>query len=581
MNRVYVNEDVEGELGSAAMVNGIESMFRSRELPRKTCNIGTRTHGGPVEVLRLEKPHLELCASFVIVARWKLTGQFVEATGISELVVRNETQTASRIQAAFSAHSFNKRKQKKLVLSYPVEVSRLERLHRLPYSLQECSEDKLETMVKDLGYVNKGLQFYYKISNFNLDISLKPLSSDKDVMEMCKYVSKCKVIDVFVIHPINVPQLVSNLDTHNEFDPLFSYPDKNTDKDRASGSNARVSGSNTGKTPMVIKELDGTDIIVASDASEDSDDSDFDVGYKDRIEDVEVDMANFRKHTDGNVEWVGCNEEEVQVPPPFDHEEVDLEDFASKTKSDDNECEIKKALKKLAKKHRQISVEQRRELHFTRNNKIQMRAECRGLFLFLVIVGQYMAKGLIPALRETFPTVEHRYCLKHIYDNMMLQWRGEQYKDLLWRCATATTVQRSHFSGMFIHLNLILPHLLLKLLNVRPHCDILLNNMCEVLNRQILIGIDKPIITCLEFIREYLMKRIVIVQGVIGKSSVPLTPNATKVFNVIKRKAQYKVVWNGGDLYETIVASMWNMASNELKHGIPESWVHKTYWLKT
>ncbi|GJR40329.1 hypothetical protein Tco_1216013 [Tanacetum coccineum] len=49
-------------------------------------------------------------------------------------------------------------------------------------------------------------------------------------------------------------------------------------------------------------------------------------------------------------------------------------------------------------------------------------------------------KGLIPALAETFPSAEHRYYLKHIYDNMKLQWRGQQFKDLLWRCATATTV---------------------------------------------------------------------------------------------------------------------------------------------
>ncbi|GKC62014.1 hypothetical protein Tco_1089612 [Tanacetum coccineum] len=88
---------------------------------------------------------------------------------------------------------------------------------------------------------------------------------------MCKYVSKCK----------------------------------NTNKDKASGSNARVSGSNarvsgtnTGKTPMVIEELDGTDSSVASGAS---DDSNFDVGEEDRIKDLEVDMAKFRKHIDGNV----------------------------------------------------------------------------------------------------------------------------------------------------------------------------------------------------------------------------------------------------------------------------------------
>nr|GEU44816.1 hypothetical protein [Tanacetum cinerariifolium] len=456
-------------------------------------------------------------------------------------------------------------------------------------------------------------------------------------------------MDVFVIHPISEPQLVSNPGIDNEFDLLFSYPDKNTDKDRLSGSNARVSGSNTSKIPIVIEEIDGT---YSSVASEDSDDSDFDVGEEDRIEDVEVDMADFRKHTYGNVEWVDCNEEEVLVPPSFDYEEVDLEDFASETESDDNECEIKKSIKEtLANKQlikemvSRISLNQRRQLHFTKNDKIMMRAECRGLvpvfgnepgdsglgdsgpecdkpklnsgsnkktkkkgqvkdsnkcpwllhcsklkndetwwvkrfddnhtclqsrtvgkcaasFLskeveetikpnpkvliyalkdqlqkkyelgmydmkvfrakqmaeervighwvklyaqlrqyalelkeqnpnttikidverffdvenpnngiyplayaviesktkdswlwFLDCLGDDLElfrnsnftfisnrqKGLIPALEETYPAAEHRYCLKHIYDNIKLQWRVEQYKDLLWRCATAIT----------------------------------------------------------------------------------------------------------------------------------------------
>ncbi|GJR63736.1 putative reverse transcriptase domain-containing protein [Tanacetum coccineum] len=50
----------------------------------------------------------------------------------------------------------------------------------------------------------------------------------------------------------------------------------------------------------------------------------------------------------------------------------------------------------------------------------------------------------------------------------------------------------------------------------RAHFDVLLNNMCEVLNRQLVDGRDKPIVTCLEFIREYLMKRIVNVHKVIS-----------------------------------------------------------------
>ncbi|GJZ26365.1 uncharacterized mitochondrial protein-like protein [Tanacetum coccineum] len=46
-------------------------------------------------------------------------------------------------------------------------------------------------------------------------------------------------------------------------------------------------------------------------------------------------------------------------------------------------------------------------------------------------------KGIIPAIAESFPSAEHRFCLKHIYDNMKPSWRG------------------------------------------RAHCDVLLNNMCE------------------------------------------------------------------------------------------------------
>ncbi|GJU56462.1 mutator type transposase [Tanacetum coccineum] len=161
-------------------------------------------------------------------------------------------------------------------------------------------------------------------------------------------------------------------------------------------------------------------------------------------------------------------------------------------------------------------------------------------------------KGILPAISTLFPNAEHRFCLKHIYDNMKLVWRGQLYKECLWKCATSTTIQyfdknmdelkdtckdayewlkkipavhwsRSHFSG-------------------RAHCDVLLNNMCEVLNRQLLEGRDKLIITCLEYIGEYLMKKIVNVQKVIAKCDGPLTPNAIKLLNVIKEQAaQYKV----------------------------------------
>ncbi|GKB99806.1 mutator type transposase [Tanacetum coccineum] len=51
-------------------------------------------------------------------------------------------------------------------------------------------------------------------------------------------------------------------------------------------------------------------------------------------------------------------------------------------------------------------------------------------------------KGVIPAIAENFPNAEHRFCLKHIYDNMKLSWRGKFYKEMLWKCATASTIQK-------------------------------------------------------------------------------------------------------------------------------------------
>ncbi|GJU94352.1 hypothetical protein Tco_1319108 [Tanacetum coccineum] len=488
---------------------------------------------------------------------------------------------------------------------------------------------------------------------------------------------------------------------------------------------------------MVIEEIDRTDSSVASEdriedarASEDSDDSDFDVGEEDRIEDVDVDMADFRKHTNGNVEWVEY----------------------------DNECERKKALKKLAKTHKPVDGQMYTENFYvgqTLANKQLIKGMCRGLVpvfgngpsdsglgdsgpvcdkpkldsgsnkktkkkgqvedsnkcpwllhcsksknaktwwvkktddnhtcLQSRTVRKCTASFLSKEVEETIkpdpkvPISALKDQLQRKYELGMPDMKLRQYALELKEQNPDTTIKidvercfdrslgardpdngicplayavvesetkdswlwfldclgddlelfrnfnftfisdrqkrfgknmeeikkfnkemyewlkdipphhwaRSYFYSIFTHLNLSLPHLLL---NVSPYCDVLLNNMREVLNRQLLNGRDKPIITCLEFIREYLMKRIVIVQGVIRKSIGPPTPSATKVFNVIKREAaQYKVVWNGGDLKWEItgmpckhaMASIWNMTSNGLEPGIPKSWVHETYWLKT
>jgi hypothetical protein len=147
----------------------------------------------------------------------------------------------------------------------------------------------------------------------------------------------------------------------------------------------------------------------------------------------------------------------------------------------------------------------------------------------------------------------------------------------------------------------------------RAQSDVLLNNMCEVMNSKLVDGRDKPIITALEYIREYLMRRIVNVLQVIERSEGPLTPTATKIFESTKKDAaKYIAVWNGGEQYQVsgpygdqcvvdakqrtctcrrweltgmpckhAVAAIWNMAKNSQQVGLPETWILPTYRLET
>ncbi|GJV33022.1 putative ribonuclease H-like domain-containing protein [Tanacetum coccineum] len=96
---------------------------------------------------------------------------------------------------------------------------------------------------------------------------------------------------------------------------------------------------------------------------------------------------------------------------------------------------------------------------------------------------------------------------------------GQAYKDLLWRDASATSVKE--FEKCMLELKTMNPkvhewlnkippeHWARSYFSGRAKFDLLLNNICEVFNGKIVGGRDKPLITLLESIREYCMKRIV------------------------------------------------------------------------
>ncbi|GKD42936.1 mutator type transposase, partial [Tanacetum coccineum] len=172
-------------------------------------------------------------------------------------------------------------------------------------------------------------------------------------------------------------------------------------------------------------------------------------------------------------------------------------------------------------------------------------------------------KGLIQAIASVFPSAEHRYCVRHIHENIKSQFKGGVYKEMIWNAAKAT------FEG-------------------RAKCDLLINNIYEVFNRQLVDGRDQPIITCLEYIREYLMKKIVVVQKVIAKTVGPLTPSVTKtpykdqyIVNMDRRVCSCKKLELTVIPCKHVVAAIYNMSENSVGVGIPEQWVHAAYRLET
>ena len=44
-------------------------------------------------------------------------------------------------------------------------------------------------------------------------------------------------------------------------------------------------------------------------------------------------------------------------------------------------------------------------------------------------------------METLFPTVEHRYCVKHIYNNFKVNHKGMELKSVLWRCVGTISVK--------------------------------------------------------------------------------------------------------------------------------------------
>nr|KAJ0224043.1 hypothetical protein LSAT_V11C200090620 [Lactuca sativa] len=90
--------------------------------------------------------------------------------------------------------------------------------------------------------------------------------------------------------------------------------------------------------------------------------------------------------------------------------------------------------------------------------------------------------------------------------------------------------------------------------------DMLLNNLYEVFNSKLIEGRDKPLITCLEYIREYMMKTIC---------------------NVIKVKNNCRKWELTGLPCKHVIAVLNDKADNGEEVGELHTYAHRVHWLET
>ncbi|GJR17372.1 WD repeat-containing protein LWD1 [Tanacetum coccineum] len=102
--------------------------------------------------------------------------------------------------------------------------------------------------------------------------------------------------------------------------------------------------------------------------------------------------------------------------------------------------------------------------------------------------------------KEIVEVVEEGFKDEEVYHKDFDSWSDSEYEG-----------KKKRFSGIgWMFLVWYLPWVDFD--SVGKGCDVLLNNTCDVLNKQLVDVKDKHVITCLEFTKEYLMKRIVNVQ---------------------------------------------------------------------
>nr|KAJ0217332.1 hypothetical protein LSAT_V11C300118470 [Lactuca sativa] len=126
-----------------------------------------------------------------------------------------------------------------------------------------------------------------------------------------------------------------------------------------------------------------------------------------------------------------------------------------------------------------------------------------------------LIQGLIEAVKELLPYVEHMQCARHICQNLQKRFTGAIYHTLFWRASKATTEHA--FKVVMKEIETLNPEAHQYLMEKDPKtwsraffqtgrcCDAVENEFSKSFNAVIVDARKKPIITMLEEIRLYMM----------------------------------------------------------------------------
>ncbi|CAI9266458.1 unnamed protein product [Lactuca saligna] len=452
----------------------------------------------------------------------------------------------------------------------------------------------IDEMMEELGHIDSDetLLYYHFLRPFgDLDFGLFALGSDQDVHHLGTYVANHKVIDVYIehgktnLHTYSMSPNPSKVKIVEIKEPpacskqlFLEWNDSPIEHESVPDLTEVENDSHLDKEPSLVDHIefemnveneddyDGSGHNNGSgndefDDDSESEDSDFFIDEDNLIHDVDVDMKDFHMNIDKDVEWVGGSSES-NVPEDTqqgDLEVINTEVLLSGSSSDEaNDGKRRKTI---------------RAIHRAYENDAALVSEPFYIFQTFSSSKDFKTQVKLHSIR----TRREIQLEKNDKNRVRFVCKGT------------------------------IPNLAT---NEEEKCPWVI--YCTF-NSKIEDGRDAPIINCIEFIREYIMKKIVKVDKEIQKVVGPLTPTATTILDNIKSKAeQYVATFCGAGKYQVAgpwqdqcivdvgqqsctckrweligipckhgVAAIWDMGRNDKDVGIPESFVHPCYWLSS